>query len=163
MDVGSSNTIKVVNESLQNAELILLNANPTFLDNNASFSLNTGTNSNFVTNPSPLNLQVSAPLVATSQPSLCAAPTNQVMTVMLPGTIGPVQQAAAHSGIPLYPPCEQAAPHLLATNGSSQVRDLVEEILCSRMSVSLPRPLVTGSRLGPPRPFLTPKRYVRLT
>ena len=209
VDVGSSNTIKEVNESLQNAELIQLNANPTFLDNNASFSINTGTNSNFVTNPSPLNLQVSAPLVATSQPSVCAAPTNQVMTVMLPGTNGPVQQAAAHSnhvmtvmlpdttdlvqqasahsnqvmtvmlpdttdpvqqaaahsnqvmtvmlpgttgpvkqaaahsnqvmtvmlpgttgpvqqaaarsGIPLYPPYEKAAPHLLATNSSSQV------------------------------------------
>jgi len=40
---------------------------------------------------------------------------------MLPGTTGPVQQAAACSGIPLYPPCEQAAPHLLATNSSCQV------------------------------------------
>ena len=35
-----------------------------------------------------------------------------------------------------------------------QVRVLAEEILCSRMSVSLPSPLVTGSGLGPPRPFL---------
>jgi len=121
VDVGSSNTIKVVNESVQNAELILLNANPTFLDNNASFSLNTRTNSNFVTNPSPLKMQLSAPLDATSQPSLSAAPTNKVMTVMLPGTTGPVQQAAARSGIPLYPPFEKAAPHLLATSSSSQV------------------------------------------
>ena len=61
VDVGSSNTIQVVNESVQNAELILLNANPTFLDNNASFPLNTGTNSNFLTNPSPLKMQLSAP------------------------------------------------------------------------------------------------------
>jgi len=143
VDVGSSNTIQVVNESVQNAELILLNAIPTFLDNNASFSLNTGTNSNYVTNPSPLKMQLSAPLVATSQPSLSAAPINQVMTVMLPGTTGPVKQAAAHSnqvmtvmlpgttgpvqqaatcsGIPLYPPCEEAASHLLATSSSSQV------------------------------------------
>jgi len=119
------------------------NAIPTFLDNNASFSLNTGTNSNYVTNPSPLKMQLSAPLVATSQPSLSAAPINQVMTVMLPGTTGPVKQAAAHSnqvmtvmlpgttgpvqqaatcsGIPLYPPCEEAASHLLATSSSSQV------------------------------------------
>ena len=43
------------------------------------------------------------------------------MTVMLPGTTGPVPQAAARSGILLYPPCELAAPHFLATNGSSQV------------------------------------------
>ena len=121
VDVGSSNNMKVVNESVQNAEVILLDANLTFLNNTASFSLNTGTNSNFVTNPSPLKMQLSAPLVATSQPSVSAAATNQVMTVMLPGTTGAVQQAAACSGIPLYPPCEQTAPHLLATNSSSQV------------------------------------------
>lgn len=119
--VGTSNTTKVLNESVQNAEVILLNTNLTFLDNNASFSLNTGTNSNFVTNPSPLKMQLCAPLVATSQPSVPAAPTNQVMTVMLPGTTGALQQAAVRSGIPLYPPCEQAAPHSLATNSSSQV------------------------------------------
>lgn len=121
VDVGSSNNMKVVDESVQNAGVILLDANLTFLDNNASFSLNTGTNSNFVTNPSPLKMQLSAPLVATSQPSVSAAATNQVMTVMLPGTTGTVQQAAAHSGIPVYPPCEQTAPHSLATNSSSQV------------------------------------------
>jgi len=119
--LGTSNTTKVLNESVQNAEVILLNTNLTFLDNNASFSLNTGTNSNFVTNPSPLKVQLCAPLVATSQPSVPAAPTNQVMTVMLPGTADTLQQAAACSGIPLYPPCEQAAPHSLATNSSSQV------------------------------------------
>ena len=96
-------------------------SNPTFLDNNASFSLNTETNSNSVTNPSPFKMQLSAPLDATSQPSLSAAPTKQVTTVVLPGTTGPVQQAAAHSGLPLDPPCEKAAPHLLATSSSSQV------------------------------------------
>lgn len=121
VNVGSSNNTKIVNESVQNAEVILLDANLTFLDNNASFSLNTGTNSNFVTNPSPLKMQLSAPLVATSQPSVSATTTNQVMTVMLPHTTGIVQQAAARSGIPLYPPREQIAPHSLATNSSSQV------------------------------------------
>lgn len=121
VDVGSSNNTKVVNESVQNAEVILLDANLAFLNNNASFSLNAGTKSNFVTNPSPLKMQLSAPLVATSQPSVSAAATNQVMTVMLPGTTGTIQQATACSGIPLYPPCEQRAPHLFATNSSSQV------------------------------------------
>lgn len=121
VDVGSSNNTKVVSESVQNAEIVLLDANLTFLDNNASFSLNTGTNSNFVANPSPLKMQLSAPLVATSQPSISAAATNQVMTVMLPGTTGTVQQAATHSGIPLYSPCVQTVPHSLATNSSSQV------------------------------------------
>jgi len=121
VDVGSSNNMKVVNESVQNTEVILFDANLTFLDNNASFSLNTGTNSNFVTNPSPLKMQLSAPLVATSQPSVSAAATNQVMTVMLPATTGTVQQAATCSGLPLYPPYEQTAPHSLATNSSSQV------------------------------------------
>lgn len=121
VDVGSSNNMNVVNESVQNAGVILLDANLTYLDNNASFSLNTGTNSNFVTKPSPFKMQLSAPLVATSQPSVSAAATNQVMTVMLPGTTGTVQQAAARSGFPLYPPCEQTAPHPLATSSSSQV------------------------------------------
>lgn len=121
VNVGNSNNTKVVNESVQNAEIILLDANLTFLDNNASFSLNTGTNSNFVTNPSPLKMQLTAPLVATSQPSVSVPATNQVMTVMLPGTTGTVQQAALCSGISLYPPREQTAPHSLATNSSSQV------------------------------------------
>ena len=121
VEVGSSNNMNIVNESVQNAEVILLDANLTFLDNNASFSLNTGTNSNFVTNSSSVKTQLSAPLVATSQPSVSAAATNQLMTVMLPGTTGAVQQASTLSGIPLYPPCEQVAPHSLATNSSSQV------------------------------------------
>jgi hypothetical protein len=122
MDVGSSNSTKIMNDCVQNAEVILLDANLTFVDNNASFSLNTATNSNFVTSPSPLKTQLCAPLVATSQPSVSTAATNQVMAVTLPGTSGAVQQPAASSGIPLFPPCEQvAAPHSLATNTSSQL------------------------------------------
>lgn len=121
VDVGGSNSVKLAIESLLSPGVVLLDGSMTLLDNNASFSLNTGTNSNFVTNPSPLKMQLSAPLVATSQPSVSAAATNQVMTVMLPGTTGTFQQTAARSGIPLYPPCEQTSPHLLATNSSSPV------------------------------------------
>jgi hypothetical protein len=121
VDIGSSNNTNVMNDYVQNAEVILLDANLTFLDNNASFSLNTATNSNFVTNNSPLKTQLCAPLVATSQPSVSAAATNQVMAVTLPGTTSIVQQAAASSGIPLFPPCEQAASHSHATNSSGQL------------------------------------------
>jgi hypothetical protein len=119
--VGTANSTNIVNESVQNAEVILLDANLTLLNDNMSFPPNVATSSNCVTNPLPLTTQLPAPLVVTSQPSVSTATANQVMAVTIPGTTDFIQQAAAFSGIPLYPPCEQAAPCSLAMTNSSPV------------------------------------------
>jgi hypothetical protein len=114
MKVKSSNPTEVANE------VILFEGDLMFLDNNASLSLSTETSSSFVPDPPLLATQLSSPLVVTSQPSVCKAGTSQVMAITVPGNSDTQHGAATLTGIPLYPPPEQAVPQYLVTTGLSQ-------------------------------------------
>lgn len=114
---GSSDAAKVVH----NGEVILFDGNLTFVDNSASFSHNTETSSNFLSNPLPLTTQMTAPFAVTSQPSVSTAGAGQVMTITIPGTSGTIQQAATLSGISLQPELEETVPHGVVTESASQI------------------------------------------
>lgn len=114
MSVESSDFTEVANE------VILFGGNLMFLDNNASLSLSTETSSNFVPDPPPLATQLPSPLVVTSQPSVYKAGTSQVMAITIPGNSDTHHSAATVTGIPLYPPPEQAVPQCIVTTDVSQ-------------------------------------------
>jgi hypothetical protein len=114
VSAGSSNPTEMC------GEVILLEGNLMFLDSNASFSLNTETGSNFVSNPTPLATQLSSPLVMTSQPSVYKTGTSQVMTITIPGNSDAHHSAARLTEVPFYPTPERAVPQCLVATSVSQ-------------------------------------------
>ncbi|XP_023715408.1 uncharacterized protein LOC111868708 isoform X3 [Cryptotermes secundus] len=119
MSVRSSDPAEVANDGVHSEEVILFDGNLTFLDNSASFSVNTETSSNIST-PPPRETQLSGAVVAISEPSIYNAGTSQVMAIAVPGTNDIFQGAATLSERPPYPPSEQAAPQSFVTSSASQ-------------------------------------------